>query len=84
MAINPLNSSVPIVDEHGKPTLPIRLLSEAVSRLPPKVGSGSPENVVEGKQGELYMDTTGTAGSILYIKQVDAISANIKRGWILV
>lgn len=42
--------------------------------------SGSPEGVVTGSPGKLYMDTAGTAGSILYVKKTG--SGNT--GWILV
>lgn len=47
-------------------------------------GSGSPENVISAKTRTLYMDTAGTAGSILYIKRDADISGDTKRGWILV
>ena len=42
-------------------------------------GSGSPENVVSAAQKSLYMDTAGTAGSILYIKKRDASVAGDKK-----
>ena len=32
-------------------------------------GSGSPEGVVTGKVGDLYTDTSGSAGSTLYVKE---------------
>lgn len=43
-------------------------------------GSGSPEGVVTANPKRLYMDTAGTAGSILYVKQ----TGTVKTGWILV
>ena len=43
-------------------------------------GSGSPEGVVTASPTRLYMDTSGTAGSILYVKQTGTADT----GWILV
>ena len=43
-------------------------------------GSGSPEGVLEAKPKSLYMDESGTAGSILYVKKTGTGDT----GWILV
>jgi len=43
-------------------------------------GSGSPEGVIEAIPTQLYMDTAGTAGSILYVKKTGTSNT----GWILV
>lgn len=43
-------------------------------------GSGSPEGVVAANPTQLYMDTAGTAGNILYIKKTGVSDT----GWILV
>ena len=47
-------------------------------------GSGSPEGVIEAKVTTLYMNTSGTAGNILYIKRDADISGDRSQGWILV
>ncbi len=47
-------------------------------------GSGSPEGVVSAIQGQEYMDTAGTAGSIKYIKRDDDIGGDSTKGWILI
>lgn len=47
-------------------------------------GTGSPEGVVEARSLKRYMDDAGTAGAILYIKQVDDIGGDKSLGWILV
>lgn len=47
-------------------------------------GTGSPEGVVEAKPRRQYMNTAGTAGSILYIKKLADISGDRTQGWILV
>lgn len=43
-------------------------------------GSGTPEANVTASPRKLYMDTSGTAGSILYIKK----TGTAKTGWVLV
>jgi hypothetical protein len=43
-------------------------------------GTGSPETAVTANPTQLYMDESGTAGNILYIKK----SGLEKTGWILV
>ena len=43
-------------------------------------GSGSPEGVITAEPKALYMDTAGSSGSIMYIKQTGAGNT----GWILV
>ncbi len=47
-------------------------------------GAGSPEGVVEARITSQYMDTTGTAGSILYVKRDQDVAGDRKKGWILV
>lgn len=84
MQINPLSLSIKVVDEKGYPAQSLQVFSELVAKLSIKVGSGSPEGVLEGKQTELYMDTSGAAGAILYIKQLDAIGTDRTMGWVLV
>ena len=55
-----------------------------VTRLQILTGSGSPEAVIEAFPVTLYMDTAGTAGSILYIKRDADIAGDRTKGWILV
>lgn len=43
-------------------------------------GSGSPEGVITASPTKQYMDTAGSAGSILYIKK----TGTGKTGWVLV
>lgn len=58
--------------------------AQNVTRLQILIGEGSPEGVVEAIQTQLYMDTSGTAGSILYIKRDADIDGDRTMGWILV
>ena len=46
-------------------------------------GVGSPDGVVEALATKQYMDSTGPAGAILYIKQVNDIAGDKTLGWIL-
>jgi len=47
-------------------------------------GSGSPEGVIAAQPRRLYMNTAGTAGSILYIKRDADVAGDTSQGWILV
>ena len=84
MDVNPLSMAEPVVDNSGRPLRNLNLFSEALSRIPVLSGVGSPEGVVPSRSTRLYMNTAGTAGSILYIKQVDDVGGDKTLGWILV
>jgi len=84
LAVDELNPSVAVVDDQFRPTLPLRRLSADVNAMTIIIGTGSPEGVVEARISRLYMDDTGVAGAIFYIKQVNDIAGNRKNGWILV
>lgn len=47
-------------------------------------GTGSPEGVVVALKGREYMDESGTASSIKYIKKTDDVAGDTKKGWILI
>ncbi len=84
MQLNPLRANESVVDATGKPLQVLRLFSEGVSTLPPFIGTGSPEGVVEARQTRFYMDDAGVAGAILYMKQLDDIAGDKTMGWVLV
>lgn len=84
MQVNPLSRSIKVVDANGRPTQDLNLFSEAVAKLPVLTGIGSPEGVVEATQTRFYMDTSGSSGSILYIKREADIGGDKTQGWILV
>lgn len=48
------------------------------------IDTGSPEGVVLSPQGVFYMDETGAAGSILYIKQVAEVLGDRTKGWVAI
>ena len=82
-AISP-NPLQPIVDRAGKMSQTFRTWAQAVTATQILIGTGSPETVVSAAQGRLYMDDSGTAGSILYVKRDDNIGGDTSKGWILV
>ena len=72
------------VDQDRRPQLRASEFMEAVARqvnlCTPIQGTGSPEGVVTARVSQLYMDTSGAAGSVLYIKQTGVGNT----GWKLV
>ena len=77
-----LNAAQPIVDANGTMEQPFRQFTQEASLSIPIVGSGSPEGVVEARQFSLYLDDTGSAGSIQYRKMQPEIGGDRTRGWI--
>lgn len=60
-----------------------RLITSEVNLSSLQSGSGSPEGVLEAKDGTLYKDNNGTAGNILYVKNIDDVAGDKTMGWIL-
>lgn len=83
MSYIPPTPSLPIVSEDGKMAQEFLLWTQLVSS-PILTGSGSPEGNIEADTTTLYMDTSGTAGSILYIKRDTDIGGDPTKGWILI
>ncbi len=61
-----------------------RLITNEVNDRSLVFGTGSPEGVVTAKKGREYMDETGTAGNIKYIKKFDDVAGDKTLGWILI
>lgn len=81
--MNPrLNVALPIVRPDGSMEQAFRTWTQQVSVI--ISGSGSPEGVVEALPTQIYMDTAGTAGAIVYIKRDPDIGGDRSQGWILV
>jgi hypothetical protein len=79
-----LNASFAIVEADGTMTQAFRDKMNALNALIPLSGTGSPEGAVEGLQYQLYVNDSGTAGNILYVKKLAAIGGDTTQGWILV
>lgn len=74
----------PIIDSRGLLTQEARSYFGVLTNRAMVIGEGAPESVVEADQGALYMDSTGTTGNVLYIKQQQSIGGDRALGWILV
>ncbi len=79
-----LNAGQPIVDDSGKMAQAFRSWTLEASLSIPIVGTGSPEGVVDARQFQLYIDSSGTAGAIEYRKMLSEIGGDRTQGWILV
>jgi hypothetical protein len=79
-----LDSSLPIVDDSGRMSAQFRTWTLKANLAITITGIGSPEGVVDALQTQEYMDTTGAAGAIKWIKRDADIGGNTKRGWVLV
>ena len=85
MAINNTELSFirSIIDADGTLTLQSRsyflALDDAINLSIVASGTGSPEGVLEALVTKQYMDTTGIAGAVTYIKQTGTGNT----GWVL-
>lgn len=79
-----LNVAQPIVESDGTMAQPFRQFTQDASLSIPIVGSGSPEGVVEARQYSLYIDSTGSSGSIEYRKMQPDIGGDVTQGWVAV
>ena len=79
-----LNVAQPIVEPDGTMAQPFRQFTQDARLSIPIVGRGSPEGVVEARQYSLYIDSTGTTGSIEYRKMLPDIGGDKTQGWIAV
>lgn len=87
MAISRLiapSSNRPIIDQNGAMNQDFRFWIGTISNYAMIIGQGSPEAVVGAIQGALYLDSSGIAGNILYVKRDPDISGDTTKGWILV
>lgn len=82
--VTKINPVLPVIDDTGRPTRQLQDFFLEVERLSILVGTGSPEGVVEAAQTRKYMDDSGTAGAILYIKRDADVAGDRTKGWILV
>ena len=84
MTVIAIERNSQLVDRNGFLTLRgaefVEKLTLLVNKNEVLSGTGSPEGVVEAEPKRLYMDDTGTAGNILYVKK----SGTGDTGWILV
>ncbi len=84
MTVIAIERNSQLVDRNGYLTLRgaewVEAITTQVNLNTVLSGTGSPEGVVEAEPTRLYMDDSGTAGNILYVKK----SGTGNTGWILV
>lgn len=80
-----IDPSYPIVlIKNGVPEERFRVFLHEVQLRGLLIGEGSPEGAVEAQQGQEYMDETGVAGSVKWIKQLADISGDRSQGWVAI
>ena len=80
-----LDANTAIVNEDGTMTDVFQRWMKQVTDLDLIVGTGSPEGVIEANVGREYLDDTGLAGAVKYIKQEPDDGAGDKTiGWVAV
>ena len=80
----PLNPSRSPIREDGSLENAFQLFAQSLANRALIIGEGAPEGVIEASQGALYMNESGTAGAILYVKKSADVAGNKTEGWILV
>lgn len=80
--IVPPLSTTSLVDKDGNPTDEFYRWITSITRTDMLVGTGSPEGIIEAQETREYMDRTGIAGAVKYIKQLPDIGGNRKLGWV--
>ena len=78
------SSDRPILKDDGSPVSQLNTWFKSITDKALIISTGSPEAIIEANQGAIYMDETGTAGAILYIKRDADIAGDKTKGWILV
>lgn len=82
--IIPLNSDTQILESSGEMTQEFHNWISAVSREGLLIGTGTPEGVIEAVVGREYLDDTGTAGAVKFIKQLPDIAGDKTMGWVAI
>ena len=80
----PPNPTQPILDQRMAMTNAFRSWTQLITLASPITGEGSPEGIVEAQRTRFYMDTSGIAGAIMYVKRNADISGDRTKGWILI
>lgn len=82
--ITPLDARNPIVNEDGTMSDSFQRWMTQITANDLMIGTGSPEGAIEATVGREYLDTSGLAGSVKYIKQLPDIAGDRKKGWVVV
>lgn len=80
-----LEASAPLVYLNtGLPTNQFKTFLLQVHLRGLLIGQGSPSGVIEAEQGQEYLDETGIAGSIKWIKQLSDVGGDRTLGWVAI
>lgn len=82
--ITPVSPIRPLTNEYGNPSDELRTWVQIITDRALIVGSGSPNGVVQARQGATYLDEDALAGSVFYIKQKSDVGGNVTLGWVLI
>lgn len=74
----------PMLKDDGTPSQELFYWIQTLTERSMIIGTGAPEDVVSATQASIYMNDAGSASSIVYIKRVDDISGDTKKGWVLI
>lgn len=76
---------MPVVDpSNGFSTDQFRIFLNQVIERGLIIGTGSPAGVIAAQQGVEYMDETGAAGSVKWIKQLADVAGDKTQGWVAI
>ncbi len=83
--ITRFDSQVPLVlPQTGMASEAFNIWVRQVTERGLLIGTGTPEGYVEAQQGAEYMDETGIAGAVKYIKQLADIAGDRTKGWVAI
>ena len=72
-----------LVDDSGISTQRTQIWLDQVTDLQIITGTGTPEGIVSANVSRLYLQTDGTDGAVLFIKQLSDIGGDPKYGWVV-
>ena len=72
-----------LVDDGGISTQRTQIWLDQVTDLQIITGTGTPEGIVSANVSRLYLQTDGTDGAVLFIKQLSDIGGDPKYGWVV-
>ena len=82
--VQELTTSRPVIEQDFTSAQELRDWTKTITDQATIIGTGSPEGVIEAFITAMYMDDTGAAGSIMYVKKLADIGGDKSQGWILI
>lgn len=79
-----LNAGQPIIEDNGTMAQAFRSWTLQASKSVPLLYAGTPEGNVTAEQYQFLINTTGTTGTLLYIKMQPDIAGDKSQGWVAV